>query len=60
MKRKANQITGANSRPACPLNAGRKFESALCAPPSFSAAVAQFRRSAALRLVTIHTRKSQK
>ena len=41
----ANQITGANSRPASPIKAGRQFGSASCAPPSPSAAVAQFWRS---------------
>ena len=39
-----NQITGANSRPASPLDAGRQFGRAACAPPSLSAAVAQFWR----------------
>jgi hypothetical protein len=37
-----NQITGANSRPASPLDAGRQFGCASCAPPFLSAAVAQF------------------
>jgi hypothetical protein len=37
-----NQITGANSRPASPLEAGRQFARAWCAPPLLSAAVAQF------------------
>jgi hypothetical protein len=36
-----NKITGANSRPASPLDAGRPFGSPSCAPPSLSAAVAQ-------------------
>jgi hypothetical protein len=39
-----NKITGANSRPASPLNAGRQIGRASCAPPSLSAAVAQFWR----------------
>jgi hypothetical protein len=42
--KKPNKITGANSRPASPLDAGRQFGSASCAPPSLSAAVAQFCR----------------
>jgi hypothetical protein len=46
-KSSANQITGANSRPASPFEAGRQFGSASCAPPFLSAAVAQFWRSAA-------------
>jgi hypothetical protein len=37
-----NQITGANSRPAIPLDTGRPFGRALCCPPFLSAAVAQF------------------
>jgi hypothetical protein len=37
-----NQVTGANSRPASPLEAGQELGSASCAPPSPSAAVAQF------------------
>lgn len=41
-KRKANQVTGANCRPASPLDAERQFESTSCAPPSLSAAVSQF------------------
>jgi len=40
----ANKITGANSRPASPLDAGRQFGRASCAPLSPSAAVAQFWR----------------
>jgi hypothetical protein len=40
----ANKITGANSRPASPFDAGRQFGSAACAPASRSAAVAQFCR----------------
>ena len=40
-----NKITGANSRPASPLDAGRQFACASCAPPPLSAAVAQFWRS---------------
>jgi hypothetical protein len=40
----ANKVTGANSRPASPLDAGRQFGRAWCAPPSLSAAVAQFGR----------------
>ncbi len=39
-----NKITGANSRPASPLAAGRQFVSASCAPPFLPAAVAQFWR----------------
>ena len=39
-----NKITGANSRPASPLDSGRQFGCASCAPPSPSAAVAQFCR----------------
>jgi hypothetical protein len=39
-----NQITGANSRPASPFEAGRGFGRASCAPPFPSAAVAQFCR----------------
>jgi hypothetical protein len=39
-----NQVTGANSRPASPFTAGQQFGSASCAPPSLSAAVAQFWR----------------
>ena len=42
--RKPNQITGATSRPASPLDAGRQFGRASCAPPFLSAAVAQFCR----------------
>jgi len=41
-----NKITGANSRPAAPRDAGPEFESASCAPPFPPAAVAQFYRSA--------------
>jgi hypothetical protein len=41
-----NKLTGANSRPASPFDAGRRFGSALCAPPFLPAAVAQFCRSA--------------
>jgi hypothetical protein len=37
-----NKVTGANSRPASPLDAGQEFVSASCAPSSWSAAVAQF------------------
>jgi hypothetical protein len=44
---RANQITGANSRAASPLEPGRQSGSASCSPPSPSAAVAQFYRSAA-------------
>jgi hypothetical protein len=40
----ANKVTGANSRPASPLDAGRQIGCASCAPPSPSAAVAQFGR----------------
>ena len=43
---KANKVTGANSRPAAPLEAGWQFESAAYVPPSLSAAVAQLCRSA--------------
>lgn len=39
-----NKVTGANSRPGSSLDAGRQFGSASCAPPSLSAAVAQFWR----------------
>jgi len=46
MKRTANKVTGANSRPAFPLDAGRQFGCAAYASPSLSAAVAQFGRSA--------------
>jgi hypothetical protein len=42
----ANKVTGANSRPPFPLDAGRRFGRASCAPLSLSAAVAQFCRSA--------------
>jgi len=42
--RRHNKVTGANSRPASPPEAGRQSESASCAPPSPSAAVAQFCR----------------
>jgi hypothetical protein len=38
------KITGANSRPASPLNAEWQFEGVSCAPPLLSAAVAQFWR----------------
>lgn len=40
----ANKPTGANSRPASPLDAGRQFGCASCAPLFPSAAVAQFGR----------------
>jgi hypothetical protein len=40
----ANKVTGANSRPASPLDAGRQFGRAACAPPFLSTAVAQFCR----------------
>ena len=46
MKNEPNKITGANSRPASPLDAGARFGSASCAPAFVSAAVAQFCRSA--------------
>jgi hypothetical protein len=36
-RKQANKITGANSRPASPLDAGRQFGCASCAPPSPSA-----------------------
>jgi hypothetical protein len=39
-----NKVTAANSRRASPLYAGRQFVRASCAPPSRSAAVAQFCR----------------
>jgi hypothetical protein len=39
-----NKITGANSRPASPLDAGLEFERASCDPSSRTAAVAQFCR----------------
>jgi hypothetical protein len=42
-----NKIGRANRRPASPCNAGRQFESASCAPPFLSAAVAHLWRSAA-------------
>jgi hypothetical protein len=42
-----NKIGRANRRPACPLDAGRQFESASCAPPFLSAAVAHLWRSVA-------------
>lgn len=38
--KKPNKIGGANRRPASPINAEHQFESALCAPPLRSAAVA--------------------
>lgn len=37
----SNHVTGANSRPASPLDAGRQFGRASCAPPSLPAAGAQ-------------------
>ena len=40
----AEPVTGANSRPACPLDAGRQFGRASSAPPFLPAAVAQFWR----------------
>jgi hypothetical protein len=42
-----NKVTGANSRPASPLEAGRQFGRSSCALPFLSAAVAQFGRWAA-------------
>lgn len=42
--RTANKVTGANSRPAPSLDAGRQFGRASCAPSLLSAAVAQFWR----------------
>jgi hypothetical protein len=42
------KVAGANSRPASALDAGRQFERASWAPPSLSAAVAQFCRWAAI------------
>jgi len=47
----ANKVTGANSRPTPPLEAGRQFGCASCAPPSLSAAVAQFWRYAMTSVV---------
>jgi hypothetical protein len=44
-KRGPNKIGRANRRPASPHDAGRQFESASCAPPSPSAAVAHLWRS---------------
>jgi hypothetical protein len=44
MTGRSNKVTGANSRPASPFAAGRQSGSASCAPPSLSAAVAQFWR----------------
>ena len=41
----ANQRVETNRRPAIPLDAGRKCESASCAPPSPTAAVAHPYRS---------------
>jgi hypothetical protein len=41
-----NKFTGANNRPASPLDAGQEFASVSCAPPPLSAAVAQLCRSA--------------
>ena len=40
-----NKIGRANRRSTSPFNAGRQFESASCAPPFLSAAVAHLRRS---------------
>ena len=40
----ANKIGRANRRPASPLDAGRQFGRASCAPPSLSAAVAHLWR----------------
>jgi hypothetical protein len=39
-----NNSVETNRRPAYPFNAERQFESALCAPPSLSAAVAHLCR----------------
>jgi hypothetical protein len=39
-KTRSNKIGRANRRPGFPLNAGRQFGSASCAPPLLSAAVA--------------------
>jgi hypothetical protein len=41
-----NEVTGANSRPAPPFDAAPEFGCVPCAPPSSSAAAAQFYRSA--------------
>jgi hypothetical protein len=46
MGRSANKSVETNRRPASPLKAGRQFESASCAPPFPSAAVAHLQRSA--------------
>jgi hypothetical protein len=43
------QVGRANRRPASPLNAGRQSDSASCAPPFLSAAVAHLWRWAAVR-----------
>jgi hypothetical protein len=43
--RRLPKVTGANSRPASPFEAGRQFERASCAPPFLPAAVAHFYRS---------------
>jgi hypothetical protein len=40
----ANQSVETNRRPASPVDAGRQFESAPCAPPFLSAAVAHLFR----------------
>jgi hypothetical protein len=40
----ANKSVETNRRPASPFAAGRQFESASCAPPSLSAAVAHLWR----------------
>ena len=40
-----NQSVETNRRPASPFNVGRQFESASCAPPTLSAAVAHLYRS---------------
>ena len=36
----SNNSVETNRRPACPMDAGREFESALCAPRLLSAVVA--------------------
>jgi hypothetical protein len=46
MKKEPNKIGRVNCRPASPFDAGREFESASCASPSPSAAVAHLWRSA--------------
>ena len=43
-KTQANKSVETNRRPASPVNAGRQFEDASCAPPPLSAAVAHLWR----------------